>query len=41
MANKKDYVEFLNGLVIPDKEDERWIIGGKNRCTEEVTMGLC
>lgn len=37
---KKDYVEFLNGLVIPDKEDERWIIGGKNRCTGRSNYGV-
>ena len=37
---KKDYIEFLNELVVPDKDDERWIIGGKNRCTGRSNYGV-
>lgn len=40
MASKKDYIEFLNELVVPDKDDERWIIGGKNRCTGRSNYGV-
>lgn len=36
---KKECVEFLNGLVDADPEDDRWIIGGKNRYTGRKNYG--
>lgn len=36
---KKEYVEFLNGLVDADPGDDRWIIGGKNRYTGRRNYG--
>lgn len=36
---RKDYVEFLNGLS-PEKDDNRWIIGGKNRYTGRNNYGV-
>lgn len=28
--SRKDYEKYLNSIS-PDRDDERWIIGGKNR----------
>lgn len=36
---RKEYVEFLNGLVDADPGDDRWIIGGKNRYTGRRNYG--
>ena len=36
---RKEYVEFLNGLVDADSEDDRWVIGGKNRYTGRRNYG--
>lgn len=36
---RKEYVEFLNGLVDADPEDDRWIIGGKSRYTGRRNYG--
>lgn len=35
--SRKDYEKFLNSIS-PDRDDEAWIIGGKNRyCGRERT----
>ena len=38
--SRKDYEKFLNS-VSPDRDDEAWIIGGKNRyCGRELLILL-
>lgn len=39
MKTKKEFVSYLNGLVT-DRDDDRWIIGGKNRWTGRNNYGL-
>lgn len=38
MSKRKDYENYLNELS-PDNDDERWIIGGKNRYTGRENWG--
>lgn len=39
MKTKKEFVSYLNGLVT-DRDDDRWIIGGKNRWAGRSNYGL-
>lgn len=38
--SRKDYEKFLNSIS-PDRDDEAWIIGGKNRyCGREKNVNV-
>lgn len=37
--SRKDYEKYLNSIS-PDRDDEAWIIGGKNRYYE-IVLAVC